>query len=201
MTDTVRTQQQLLDLIDLEGSNISLGKSVLDRQVLRDLVVSISSLGGGGLSQTAYAETSAEQTIGSTIPNDGTIPQDSEGVAATGLSVVVTPNDVNNNFEFLAQLHIGGGTITQVTIALFVAGQADAIATALHDVRATDEIPHGILFKRIVGTALPAPSPSWTFSIRVGASFSPVINGSGTVPAQPRGATQFSFLRVAEIAT
>lgn len=44
---TSRTQQQLLDLLDQPGSNISLGKSVIDRQVLIDIVDSIPSLGGG----------------------------------------------------------------------------------------------------------------------------------------------------------
>lgn len=44
---TVRTQQQLLDALDQPGSNVNLGRSTIDRQVLIDIVDSISSLGGG----------------------------------------------------------------------------------------------------------------------------------------------------------
>lgn len=48
MVDTVRSEAALLALLDQANSNISLGKSTIDRQVLRDLVVSIPTLGGGG---------------------------------------------------------------------------------------------------------------------------------------------------------
>lgn len=46
MVDTVRSEAALLALLDQANSNISLGKSTIDRQVLRDLLVSIPSLGG-----------------------------------------------------------------------------------------------------------------------------------------------------------
>ena len=48
MVDTVRTEAQLLAELDQANSNLNLGKSTIDRQVLRDLVVSIPTLGGGG---------------------------------------------------------------------------------------------------------------------------------------------------------
>ena len=47
MVDTVRTEAALLALLDQANSNTNLGKSTIDRQVLRDLVASISSIGGG----------------------------------------------------------------------------------------------------------------------------------------------------------
>ena len=45
---TIRTESELLALIDQPNSNISLGRSVIDRDVLRDLVESISTIAGPG---------------------------------------------------------------------------------------------------------------------------------------------------------
>ena len=64
---TIRTESELLALIDQPNSNISLGRSVIDRDVLRDLVESISSIAGpGGLDNDAIEliEVAGGQTFG-----------------------------------------------------------------------------------------------------------------------------------------
>lgn len=62
---TIRTEQELLDAIDQPGSNVSLGKSTIDRQVLRDLVESIGTIAGSA----AYTMIRDEKTTGT---NGGT---------------------------------------------------------------------------------------------------------------------------------
>ena len=60
---TVRTQQELLDAIDQPGSNINLGRSTIDRQVLIDIVDSMTSIAGGAPSHAKIGWDNTVETV------------------------------------------------------------------------------------------------------------------------------------------
>lgn len=76
---TIRTESELLALIDFSGSNITLGKSTIDREVLRDLVESILTIAGPGAPvSSVFARTGAILALlsdydASQIDNDSSV--------------------------------------------------------------------------------------------------------------------------------
>ena len=129
---TIRTESELLALIDQPNSNISLGRSVIDRDVLRDLVESISSIAGpGGLDNDAIEliEVAGGQTFGagsSKMTYDTTRINTDTGVFAVAIDeieVLVAGtyridvglagdyNGISNLHTMLIQVDIGAGFV------------------------------------------------------------------------------------------
>lgn len=114
---TIRTESELLALIDFTGSNITLGKSTIDRQVLRDVVESILTIAGPGAPvSSVFARTGAILALlsdydASQIDNDSsvagaTVKDALETLAATaGLD-----NDVIELVEIAGGQVFGVGT-------------------------------------------------------------------------------------------
>ena len=129
---TIRTESELLALIDQPNSNISLGRSVIDRDVLRDLVESISTIAGpGGLDNDAVEliEVAGGQTFGagtSQVTFD-TTRENTDGavfsVASDEVEVLIAGtyridvslagdyNGISNLHQIIIQVDIGAGFV------------------------------------------------------------------------------------------
>lgn len=114
---TIRTESQLLALIDQEGSNISLGKSTIDRQVLRDVVESIASIGGGGaapgiLDRSGLTvnlfNSSAEVIVHTFNIPAGTLPTDGDAIRAQFFGSISNNSGGNANHTYRVDIEGAG---------------------------------------------------------------------------------------------
>lgn len=99
MVDTVRTEAALLALLDQANTNTNLGKSTIDRQVLRDLTVSISSIAGG--IGNVVDDTSPELGGNLGLNGSNVVASNAAGpeildVASSGNLATVRPNKATN---------------------------------------------------------------------------------------------------------
>lgn len=119
---TVRTQQELLDAIDQPGSNINLGRSTIDRQVLIDIVDSMTSIAGGapGHARFGFDNTVETVIVSANVPVVVSGPVTAQGTTQeftinTTLSTItfdgVSPRLCNLS-AVLALDALGGGFIT-----------------------------------------------------------------------------------------
>lgn len=85
--------------------------------------------GHGTIAQVVSSTNSSYTTLGTIMPLDDTIPQNTEGVEV--LSVAVTPVNANSILRIRANLNVGhGGTAGHIIAALFVDSAANALNAA-----------------------------------------------------------------------
>ncbi len=136
---TARTAQELLDLIDQPGSNISLGKSTIDRGVLRDIVDSIPTIGGGGqVVGRAHINATNLGIANTSIPYDNSAPQSTEGGSAMLLAYTPVDGSGVNTLRIETVVWLGAPAISVagdvMSIAIFDDGVANALAAVGHEV-------------------------------------------------------------------
>jgi len=86
-----------------------------------------SLIGGGKVLQTAYVESSALITGSSnSIPEDDTIPQNTEGTEV--MTLAITPTSATSKLHIFANMFGSHSASTRTGIALFVDTTADALA-------------------------------------------------------------------------
>lgn len=132
-----------------------------------------------GLIQQVYAEDATRSSfIAATIPSDDTIPQKTEGTALSNLDVSITPTSATSKLE-IEWIVFGSGysAADQLTVALFVDQDADAIAVSSIAAysQAFMEAVHG---KAIISAA---STSARTYKLRFGSSGGYIwYNGNGT---------------------
>lgn len=81
----------------------------------------------GGLLQFQYSQLTADVSTATTIPYDATIPQNTEGVEYT--TITITPLSASSYLEVEINMFVGGSAGAMFTAALFKDSDANAIAT------------------------------------------------------------------------
>jgi hypothetical protein len=123
--------------------------------------------GGGVLVQSVNTSTASVVTATGTIPQDDTIPQDTEGTTVLSLAITPTSTDNDIHIEFTCSGSVDGNQ--SVVVALFqdVDGTvADAIAVAHQGARnQADLTPQDLTLKHVFS---PATTGTYTFEIRIG---------------------------------
>jgi hypothetical protein len=172
--------------------------SAADEIIFRDATDSKLKRGALSVSQVivqrAYVQYTTRATPSSVIPNDGTIPQISEGTEI--LSVSITPQSVTNRIRatVVVPAYVDG---LNAAAALFIAGTNDALAVSHRFVTASGSPAVATDFT-IVFEHVPGSTSAQTYSVRVGpASGTLYINGNTST--QPYGAKQISALVLEEI--
>lgn len=145
------------------------------------------------LIQSVQAQTTTYDSTTTAIPNDDTIPQNTEGKEA--LTVTITPTSTSNKIRITGTVHVARSTGNGIYVALFRDSGADAIAVfAVQSGAVTGMTTIPIDFTEV------APSTSAiTYKIRYGSpSGTTCLNGSSTT--RWFGGTAITTLTAQEIA-
>jgi len=153
---------------------------------------------GGNTLQVVNTQTGAVATATSVIPNDDTIPQNTEG--GEFMTLAITPTSASNLLKIEVVLH---GTESANVADLFMAAlfqdsTADALAVGLRDDQGISKGPGGIIFTHymVAGT-----TSATTFKVRAGMNIAGtfVFNG-GNGTGRKFGGVLASSITITEIA-
>jgi hypothetical protein len=149
--------------------------------------------------QVGYARTASSTTASTntTIPNDATIPQSTEGAAYTSIDVAYTPKFASSLLEIEVSVPIvSANTISGATLALFESGVANAIIAKSIIIGASDYF--GDLSVRVVVAA--SSTSARTYTLRFGnTSGTATIYLLRTPTAAVYGAASIATMTVKEI--
>ena len=144
--------------------------------------------------QQVYTATGAVATGSTVIPNDDTIPQNTEGDQY--MSLAITPTATPNVLEVEAQVHIAnsaGGAASGM--ALFQDATANALAATRSQLPSVDiAMPNKLLY-RFMGNTTSAT----TLKIRAGSNNAGTTTFNGTATARVYGGVLSSYLKITEL--
>jgi len=147
-----------------------------------------------GLIQTVNTQTGAVATGTTTLPNDDTIPQKTEGDEY--MTLAITPTSATNILEIVAVWNGSststGGILTQ---ALFQDATAGALAASWSGVYASGATTQTVLHHRMVAGTTSAT----TFKIRAGAPAAGTTTFNGLAGVRVYGGVMSSSITIREI--
>lgn len=139
--------------------------------------------------QSVLSVTNTMSTGTTVIPNDDTIPQNTEGDQY--LSQAITPNSACNVLDVDVVVNAYHNSFSPV-VALFQDSVANALVTSLLGARGDIRLGH---------RKLAAAAAATTFKVRAGGNGSGTLTVNGAVGARLWGGTVVSFLGIKEIMT
>ncbi len=143
--------------------------------------------------QTIWARDSTMATGITAIPNDNTIPQNTEGTQF--MSATITPRSALNLLEISHLGFYSTGSVGREALALFQDTTANALATAaISTARVIDAEPAMLQYTMSAGT-----TSATTFKIREGSSSGGTVTFNGEDGAAYYGGTLTSTLTIKEI--
>lgn len=146
----------------------------------------------GEIIQSLYSATGASATGSTTIPNDNTIPQNTEGDQY--MSLAVTPTNAVNRLAIDAQAQISNGGGNRTIAALFQDSTAAALATTRGPAASNLMGPIPLHHDMAAGV-----TSSTTFKLRVGDSAGNTLTFNGEAGAQLYNGTANSCMRITEV--
>ena len=160
-----------------------------------DLSVTSSNLPSGSQIQSVTSSTGSVATGTTIIPDDDTVPQNTEGDEY--LSLAITPNNTNNILEIevvIAAITNGGGSGV-MTLALFQDSTANALQCVQQTFSAAGLRQNMVLrYKMTAGT-----TSATTFKVRVGADVAGTTTLNGVGGARKLGGVLASSINIKEI--
>lgn len=153
---------------------------------------------GGKFVQATFASLNTVQTGTTQIPNDDTIPQNTEGTEF--LTCSITPTNSSNKLVITAHFNVSetstAGT-SYIIGALFQDSTANALAvSALTNAAANSYNIMTIYYEMTAGT-----TSATTFKVRIGPEQSATITVNGINSARKFGGVYSSWIQVSEIST
>jgi len=147
-----------------------------------------------GLIQHVIGTTASVSTTTSLIPDDDTLPQNSEGVEV--VTRAITPLDATNRLIIRATVHMAHSTASSnMTIALFQDATVNALAVATHN-SADNDRPSTVILHH----ELAAGTTSETiFKIRVGDDDAGTLTINGKSGARIFGGGLISSIEILEV--
>lgn len=143
--------------------------------------------------QEQFTQTGALAGGSTQIPNDDTIPQNTEGDQY--MTIAVTPVSTANILEVYAVGYFAASVGTQLTMALFQDSTANAIAAAQEDMAVNNRVSAcPLLWRMLAGT-----TNTTTMKIRAGlpTGGSVTFNGAGSL--RTMGGSFASYIKITEI--
>lgn len=194
-TFTAKTTPVAADLFLIEDSAAAGAKA---KVALSDLATALAASVPGTILQTVRTESATFATINAQIPNDGTIPQITEGGAYPSLDTVITPKSATSKLRVEVMMQgVSANSISGVTGGLFRDSTANAIASGYLSVESANRIRPMVMQATVTSGSLSAT----TFRVRFGDTAGTVpitINGTGS---GFMGGVYFSSMTITEIAT
>lgn len=146
------------------------------------------------LVQQVNVQVGSTNTTTTIIPFDDTIPQNTEGTAATSLSI--TPTNSANTLEIDVELFMAHSVAAQGIAALFQDSTASALACGTSKITAGGDVVC-ISFKYIMTAGT---TSSTTFTLRYGGSAAGTATLNGTAGLRILGGVLYSSINIREIA-
>ena len=144
------------------------------------------------LIQNLNTMTGAVATGTTTIPNDDTIPQNTEGNQF--MTLAITPTSATSVLEINVHAFTAHGSAAYHIIALFQDTTANAIATIMSYVSTSNPGPSQSLFHRMVSGTTSAT----TFKVRIGCEAGGTITFNGEVSGRRMGGVMASSITIKE---
>lgn len=155
---------------------------------------SVSNALSGSIIQHVFSETASVITTTTTVPNDDTIPQNTEGVEV--LTRAITPNHASNKLRFFAVVVYDAPTSGSVeALSLFQDTTADALVTVSSNVgTATGNGIMVLIWEMASGT-----TSSTTFKLRIGSNDTNTLTVNGENSSRKYGGVMKSILMIDEV--
>lgn len=146
----------------------------------------------GDVVQTIRTATGAVATGTTVIPNDDTIPQDTEGDPY--MSTSITPTSASNLLKVFANGVFAHSAANRLCMALFKDGSANAVATTFFDNAANAGQTLPINYQNVSGGVA-----GTAFRIRAGSAAAGTTTMNGSSGTRRYGGTMNSILEVTEV--
>lgn len=151
-------------------------------------------LGAGAVVQVVNTQTGAVATGSTTIPNDDTIPQNTEGNQY--MSLAITPTNASNKLKIDVVINIASAATGNVIAALFQDSTANALA-AVSEYTATTNGNMRLVFTHYMTAGT---TSSTTFKVRAGNNNAGTTTFNGASAARLYGGVMASSITITEIA-
>lgn len=150
-------------------------------------------LAAAAVVQVAYAETGASATTTTTIPNDDTIPQITEG--AEFLTCAITPQSATNYLLVRAEIQCSPSVSANLIAALFRDSTASALAVSFAAGSGGSEVRKlTIQYRAVAGS-----TAATTFRLRAGMGSAGTMTVNGAAGARLFGGAANTSITVTEI--
>lgn len=154
-------------------------------------------LDAGAVIQVATATSSALVTGTTTIPNDNTIPQNTEGNAVSALDKAFTPKSASSTLIIEALINATHSAANNnIIAALFVDSTANALAAACE----THSTGAEYVTLRLRAVISAGSTSARTYKIRVGGSAAGTTSVNGQSGAATMGGVLASSMTITEVA-
>lgn len=151
-------------------------------------------LDAGAVLQVVNTQTGAMSTGSTTIPNDDTIPQNTEGVEV--MTLAITPKSATSKLKIEVVVNCAVATTGNVIAALFQDGTANALA-AVCEYTATSNGNMRLVFTHYMTAGT---TSSTTFKVRVGCNNAGTLTFNGAQGVRQFGGVMASSITISEIA-
>ena len=148
----------------------------------------------GGVVQVVNTQTGAMTTGSTTIPNDDTIPQNTEGNEF--MTLAITPKSASNKLKIDVVLNLAVATTGNLIAALFQDSTAGALA-AVSEYTATSNGNMRLVFTHYMTAGT---TSSTTFKVRAGCNNAGAVTFNGAGGARLYGGVMASSITITEIA-
>ena len=157
------------------------------------VITTANSTPAGSIVQVVSDTFSAVATGTTTVPNDDTIPQNTEGTEF--MTLAITPKSTSNILIIEAKLYISVSVTAELIAALFQDSTANAIAaTAAYVDTGTGRVNLVLTHKMTAGT-----TSSTTFKVRAGGDVASTTTFNGFSGARKFGAISKSTIFIYEV--
>src|SRR5688572_14972828 len=150
--------------------------------------------GHGTVAQTVIASTNAYVTCGTILPNDDTIPQNTEGNEV--LTASITPTNPSSILLITFTGFVGGGANQTIAAALFVDSTANALNATVGAIAGAGSINTNLTLQHQVSAGSTAAR---TYKIRIGSATAADAFLNGDSGGRQFGGVATSVLKVEEI--
>lgn len=153
----------------------------------------VSASGAGATIQTVNTQTGEVATGSTAMPDDDTIPQNTEGTQF--MTLAVTPTNTNNKLQIDVVAVVASSGSTQTIAGLFQDSTASALAVACCRIDAVGRM-QTLSFTHYMTAGT---TSSTTFKIRIGDSAGGTITFNGTSGGRKFGGVMASSITIKEI--
>ena len=162
--------------------------------LIADGAVDNAKIATGAVVQVVRSETGAVNTSAVIIPNDDTIPQNTEGAALTALNTTITPKSATNILIVEVLLYVNPNTTATAIAALFKDAETSARAVGSMSIATSNAGFVSIRYQMVAGS-----TTATTFSVRYGPNVTATITVNGVGAARFFGGTMLSYMQITEI--
>lgn len=142
--------------------------------------------------QRVYTSTGAVSTTTTTVPQDDTIPQNTEG--GQFMTLAITPSDSSNILEIKIVAVLTASTVSHIIMSLFQDTTANALATSI----GVSALNNNIGFAVITHTMVAGTTSATTFKMRAGMAQVGTLTFNGQSSARLMGGVMNSTMVITE---